>query len=115
MLALQSLLFAAIAAYFGLIGTNAQAALAKQRLLADTNPLIAWAGRLWRPGFRWLARPARRHQRQEMEAKLREDAAEWARYDRLRRELWAWNAVESGVAMAFAGALSALAGVLLSL
>jgi len=38
-----------IAAIWALQGTNAQAALARERLLADDDPLIAAAGRAWTP------------------------------------------------------------------
>jgi hypothetical protein len=41
-----ALLFAAAGSYGALIGTNAQAQLAKARLLRDPNPLIAQAGQL---------------------------------------------------------------------
>lgn len=96
-------LFFTIAAFWALTGTNTQAALARQDLREDSEALIREAARVWAP-VRWLARPQRRRERALLEARLREDPATWARYRRLNQELSSWNALESSVALAFAGA-----------
>ena len=96
-----------IAAIWALEGTNEQAALAKGRLLADDDPLIAAAGREWAPS-RLLTSRRRRQRRTEIEALLREDPKRWRRYDVLRRELRAWNMLESSVAIAAATSILAL-------
>jgi hypothetical protein len=111
-------LMLAIAAIWGFLGTNAQAALAKGRLLADNDPLIAAAGRAWTPVSRVdsvIASAERactpickmtsrcgdgRRLRAEIEAQIRVDPERWRRYEELRRELRAWNALESSVALA---------------
>jgi hypothetical protein len=108
----------AVAAIWALLGTNAQAALARGQLLADDDPLIAAAGRAWTPLSRadpliaaaeraWTPlsrvtsrRRSRRRQRAEIEAELRRDSERWLHYEALRRELRAWNALESSVALA---------------
>lgn len=96
------------AALLGYLGTNTQAALAKQRLLDDPDPLIAEAGRLWTP-VRWFGiGPARRRRRYEVEAELRADDVRWGRYRRLLRELTAWNQVESSIVLALAGSVYAI-------
>lgn len=107
------LVLAAAGALFGLMGTNAQAAIAKRKLLADTNPLVARAGRLYRPGPKWSHSPSVRRDRRQVEAQLAQDRDEWQRYESLRQELWAWNTVESGVAAAFVAALAAIVAVVL--
>jgi hypothetical protein len=99
-------LWLANAAFFALFGTNTQARLARERLLADTDPLIATAARLWRP-VRCLMTPTRRRERAVAEAAIRIDPARSNRYDRLRQELSAWNALESSVALAAVAALVA--------
>jgi hypothetical protein len=96
-----------IAAIWALEGTNAQAALTRRRLLADDDPLIAAAGRAWTP-LRILASRRRRRQRAEIEAELRKDPDRWGRYDLLRRELRAWNMLESSVALASGASIMAL-------
>jgi hypothetical protein len=96
-----------IAALWALEGTNQQAALAKGRLLADDDPLIAAAGREWTP-FRLVASRRRRRKRAEIESLLRVDPKRWRRYDVLRRELRAWNMLESSVALAAAASIAAL-------
>jgi hypothetical protein len=95
----------AIAAMLALVGTNAQARLSRGRLLADEDPLVAEAGRLWTPGPRWLAAPTYRRRREAVEVRLREDPERAKRYDRLRTELFAWNAIETSVALAAAASL----------
>jgi len=47
-------------------------------------------------------------QRAEVEAELRKDSERWGRYDLLRRELRAWNNLESSVALAAAASALAL-------
>jgi hypothetical protein len=96
-------LWFAVAAVWALTGTNAQAALARQDLREDSDPLVQEAARLWVP-IRWLSRPHKRRERAHLEARMREQPRTWARYRRLDRELSAWNALESSVALAFAGA-----------
>ncbi len=96
-------LFAAI---WALGGTNAQAQLARKQLLADDDPLIADAGRAWTP-FR-LAAPRRSRRQRAIEAELREDPERWARYDELRRQMRAWNLLESSVALAAGASILAL-------
>jgi hypothetical protein len=91
----------------GLGGTNAQAALAKGRLLADDDALITAAGRAWTP-LRHLTSRRRRRQRAKIEAELRKDSKRWSRYDVLLRELRAWNMLESSVAFAAAASVFAL-------
>lgn len=98
----------AVAAFWALSGTNAQARLARQRMLGDADPLIATAGRLWYPGPRWLMTPGRRLRREEAEAKLRPDTVRLQHYERLCQELHAWNALESSVALAISAALVAV-------
>jgi hypothetical protein len=98
----------AIAALLALAGTNAQARLSRGRLLADEDPLIAEAGRLWTPGPRWLSRPSRRRRGESVEARLRQDPERARRYDRLRTELFAWNALETSVALASAASFVAI-------
>jgi hypothetical protein len=95
-----------------LMGTNAQAAVAKRKLLSDPSPLVVRAGRLYRPGPKWLHRRSVRRARKQAEAQIKQDPAGWRRYENLRQELWAWNAVESGVAAGFAAALAALYAVI---
>ena len=98
--AVGTLVFAALLA---LVGTNTQARLARQILLADEDPLIAEAGRLWTPTPRWLSwlsRPSRRSRRAAVEEELRKNPERAKRYDRLCAELFAWNALESSVALA---------------
>lgn len=107
------LVFLAIASIWALMGTNAQARIARDRLLEDPDGAIVLAGRLWRPGPRWLARKGTRQRRAAAEARVREEPERFQKYERLRQELWAWNALESAVAMAFAGSLTAVVGVLL--
>lgn len=96
-----------IAAIWALAGTNAQAALARGRLLADDDPLIAAAGKLWAPLPR-LASKRRRRQRTEIEVELRKDFERWSRYEVPRRELWTWNMLESSVALAAVASILAL-------
>jgi hypothetical protein len=110
--AIFAALWFANAAVLALYGTNVQAALARERLLGDADPLVAAAGRLWRPYPAWMATPAGRRRRSDAEAKVRVDPARGARYDRLRRELSAWNALESSSALAATASIIAL-GVLL--
>jgi hypothetical protein len=93
-----------IASVLALMGTNTQAQLSRQRLLEVADPLIAEAGGLWSP-LRWIVSPARRHRRNEVEHKIRQDPESWRRYEQLRKELRAWNFIESSVAMAFGGSL----------
>jgi hypothetical protein len=95
------------AAIWALEGTNEQASLAKGRLLADDHPLIAAAGREWTPS-RLLTSRGRRRRRAEIEALLREDPKRWKRYDLLRREMRAWNMLESSVAIAAVASIVAL-------
>jgi hypothetical protein len=71
--------------------------MAREQWCADDDPLIAAAGRLWRPyppmtpkSRRWVA---------EIETELRKDADRWKRYQRLKRELRSWNSLESSVAL----------------
>jgi hypothetical protein len=90
-------ILAFFAALYGLAGTNQQARLSRGRLLADSDPLIAAAGRAWMP----LWSPGRRR----AEAAVRVDPERWARYQTLARELRAWNMLESSVAAAFGAAL----------
>ena len=97
-------LFAAI---WALGGTNAQAQLARKQLLADDDPLIADAGRAWTP-FRLAASRRSRRQRAATEAVLRQDPERWARYDELRRQMRAWNLIESSVALAAGASILAL-------
>ena len=110
-------LFAALgfvsASVFGLLGTNTQAALARSKLLEDANPLVAQAGRLWSPS-RWLVKPGHRRARAGLEVRLRADPGAWQRYEVLRRELFAWNALESGVAMALAASVAGTIALLTS-
>ena len=106
-------LFLLIAALFALAGTNTQARLAREQLFGDVDPLVAAAGRLWSPG-RWLTRRSRRRQRDAAEGELRSDPARWRHYRRLQDDLFAWNALESSVAVAAAGALLALVASLLN-
>ena len=64
-----------------------------------------------RPGPGWLRRGYRKRMT-AAEAAIREDAEEWARYQTLGKELWAWNAVQSGVALiAVAALVAAVAGL----
>jgi hypothetical protein len=88
-----------IAAVWALAGTNSQAALARDRLLADDDSLIVAAGKLWRPVPQLASRRLKR-QRAEIEVELRKDSKRWSRYQELRRELWGWNMLESSVAIA---------------
>lgn len=97
---------------FALMGTNAQASLAKQRLLRDNNPLVQEAARLWTPGRRWLLHRGHQRLQNVFEMHLRErEPAEWTRYLTLTRELWAWNALESGVALLSGAAVAALINI----
>jgi hypothetical protein len=92
-----------IAALFALVGTNTQARLARQILLADKDPLIAEAGGLWTPMPRWLSwlsRPSHRRRLAAIENEVRNKQERATRYDRLCAELFAWNALESSVAFA---------------
>jgi len=112
-------LYAAIlflgAAFCALLGTNTQARVARRRLLADSNPLVAAAGQYWTPAPRWLARPSHRRARTQVEAALKTDAVEWTRYETLRQELFAWNALESAVALALSASATALVVAVISL
>jgi hypothetical protein len=102
-----SILWLAIASLMGLIGTNQQARLARQRLLNDPDDAIMRAGRLWQPG---LTRKRTKRQQEAIEAEFRDDAERWAKYQSLRGELAAWNWLESAVAMAVGGSALALVG-----
>lgn len=97
--AAATLVFAAL---LGLIGANTQARLARQVLLTDEDSLIAEAGRLWTPTPRWLRwlSSSRRRRLDAIEEELRKDPERAKRYDRLCAELFAWNALESSVALA---------------
>jgi hypothetical protein len=101
-----------IAAIWALQGTNAQAAMARQRLLTDDDPLIAAAGRAWRPGPRLVAPPSLRRRRVQIEAMLRSDPKRWSKYQTSLRELSAWNALESSVAIAAGASVLALVAAL---
>lgn len=103
----------AVAAVLALIGTNAQAQLARGRLLNNDDPDIAMGGRLWRPS-KWLVKPSTRRSRAHVEAVLKSDADKWARYQALVAELWAWNALETSVALALIASVVGLIVALLS-
>lgn len=96
-----------IAAVWALIGTNAQAADAREQICADEDERVVAAGDLWRP-VRFLTTPTHRRRRIAAENALRGDAALWLRYERLRRNLAAWNYLESSVALALGASLLAL-------
>jgi hypothetical protein len=101
------------AAVFAYFGTRTQARLARGRLLADPDPLIAEAGRLWRPPPRWLSQwftttPSRRARHAEVVAELRQDPGRAERYKTLSAELFAWNCLESSVAVAGIASLIAV-------
>lgn len=106
----------AFAALLALIGTNTQARLARQVLLADDDPLISEAGRLWTPMPRrlsLLSRPSHRRRREAAEEKVRQDPDRAGRYNRLEAELFAWNALETSVALAFvASVIAAIAALI---
>jgi hypothetical protein len=106
------ILWLAAASLMALAGTNVQARLSRQRLLGDADPLVAAAGRLWSP-VRWFTRPSRKRLRTGAEAKLRNDPARWQHYRRLCQELFAWNAIESSVALAAVASVVALVAQLL--
>jgi hypothetical protein len=97
-----------VAAAWALVGTTAQARVSRERLLSDSDEGIAHAGRLWRPGPRWLYGKARRRELAVIEAELKNDPARAERYARLRTELYAWNALESSVALGACGAVLAV-------
>jgi hypothetical protein len=103
----------AVASIWGLMGTNAQAALARQRLLNDPDEAIARAGQLWRP-MMWARRRSVRLRQAAAENAIHSDPDRWQQYQRLCRELWAWNMMESAVAMAFGGSLLAVAAFLIN-
>jgi hypothetical protein len=101
------------AAWLALIGTNIQARLARARLLADDDPLVVEAGRLWTTMPRrlsWLSRPSHRRRRAAAEENVRQDPERAKRYDRLCTELFAWNALETSVALAFTASIIAAIG-----
>jgi hypothetical protein len=100
----------AVASIWALIGTNAQAALSRERLLTDPDEAIARAGRLWHP-MPWASRKSVRRKRSSVEDAFRNDPDRWQQYTRLRQELSAWNMMESAVAMAFGGSLLAILAV----
>jgi hypothetical protein len=102
------------AAIFGLVGTNTQAALARERLLADPDPLIARAGRLWRPRALLIRGTAKHRERQVVLQALMRDNSRWLRYKVLERELAAWNLLESAVALASGSALAGVVAVAIS-
>lgn len=95
-------------------GTRVQAAMSKGRWLSDTNPLIANAASLWRPGPRWIRSRRVRTARRQAELAIEADAKEWARYQMLSREFFAWNDLESAVAMAFIASLVAFVSAVVS-
>ncbi len=101
-----------IASVWALTGTNAQAAMTKERWYADDDPLIAEGGRLWLP-VPWLARKRRRKRVAEIEAELRKDANRWTRYRTVKRELRSWNSLESSVALAAVASLQVLVSALM--
>jgi hypothetical protein len=102
----------AIAAFWALIGTNTQSTLSREQLREDPDPLIREVAEKWTP-VRWRSLPKKSPDRQRLEDRIREDPARWARHHRLRRELGAWNALESSAALALGAAvLAALADVL---
>ena len=90
------------AALYGFFGTNQQARLSRERLLADEDPLIAAAGRAWMP----LWSPGRRR----AESAVRVDPARWARYRTLAHELRAWNMLESSVVAALVATMLVIIG-----
>jgi hypothetical protein len=64
--------------WFALQGTNAQAALAKEKLLTDSNPIVQAAARLWTPGRRWIIHRRRQRLQNVFEKQLQEQQpAEW--------------------------------------
>src|SRR4051794_17088054 len=93
-----------LAALWAVSGADAQARLARARMLADENPAVARLAQLWTPN-KLLASSGVRRERKQEEARLREDEPEWQRYESIRQELRAWNALESSIALAAAGAL----------
>lgn len=97
-----------IASAWALMGTNMQARLSRERLLNDPDDEIVRAGRLWRPAPRWLRRKVRRRQLEAIESRLLSGPEAAARYAHLRSELYAWNALESSVALGFFGAVLAV-------
>jgi hypothetical protein len=103
----------AVAAILALVGTDNQARLTRSRLLADPDPLIAEAGRLWRPPPRVISqRPSRRRRCAAIEAELRQDPERSKRYDVLCTELFAWNALETSVALATVASVFAIIALL---
>ncbi len=104
---LAMLFFAALAA---LVGTNAQARFARQRLREHPDREIAAAGLLWRP-----MRLGRRYRRRRTaaEAPFRADPGRWREYRRVCDDLAAWNWLETAVALALLGSVAAFVAAVL--
>lgn len=98
--------FVLISAVWALAGTNQQAALSKWRMLDDPDQAVASAARLYRPG--WLHLPPYWSRLRKAEAVIRPHPEAWHRYDMIRRELRAWNLLESAVAIAMLASVLAL-------
>jgi hypothetical protein len=99
------------ASVLALVGTNAQARLTKERFLSDPNPLVVEASRLWTP-TRWATGRQRRKKRGGVERKIQANAEDWLRYQSICNELFAWNALETSVAIAAVASVVAFIGPL---
>ncbi|MEC5185289.1 hypothetical protein RCH12_002765 [Cryobacterium sp. MP_3.1] len=102
------------ATFFALVGTNNQARLSKSRLLSDPDALIVQAGGLWLP-VKWTASRRNKRVLAAIEAQLKDEPGRWKRYQMLCGEMFAWNALETSVAIAFPAAIAVLVGTVISI
>jgi len=103
--AFNAALLLAMAAWLALRGTNKQAGLARARWARDPDIRVAQAVTTWRPGPQWIWGSTRRANWQRIQADLHADPTVYARFTDLVGDLWAWNNLESAVALAFVGSI----------
>lgn len=101
------------AAIMALAGTNRQARNAKRALLEDSHSSLRAAGLLWKPVPLLAGRTAKKELAQ-LEADIRKVPDRWRRYDRLKSELRAWNALETSVALALPASFIAVVQILIA-
>jgi hypothetical protein len=109
---LYAAMFFVLAALCALAGTNSQAAQARAKLFADDDPRIMQAARSWRP-IRWPWTKTTKQLR-AAEALFADDEATRLRYQSLCRELFAWNSLETSVALALPATVIVLIQVIRS-
>lgn len=100
-----------LSAFGALFGTNQQANLSRWRMLNDPDDAVASAARLYRAGWSFLF-PRYKARIRAAEAAIPANSEAWHRYDIIRRELRAWNSIETSVAVAAVASLLTMIGAL---